>query len=213
MTYILFDLDGTLTDPKTGITRSVQYALEKYGIRIENTDELCPFIGPPLKESFIKFFGFDEEMASDAVAKYREYFATIGIYENIIYEGVPEMLEALKDNGKDLILATSKPTVYAKKILEYFEIDKYFRFISGSELDGRRTNKAEVINYALRNCQIDDLSSVVMVGDRKHDILGAKQVGVLSVGVLYGYGSYEELTKTSPDKLVSSIGELTATLL
>ena len=213
MTYILFDLDGTLTDPKTGITRSVQYALEKYGIRIENTDELCPFIGPPLKESFIKFFGFDEEMASDAVAKYREYFATIGIYENVIYDGVPEMLETLKNKNRDIILATSKPTVYAKKILEYFEIDKYFRFISGSELDGRRTNKAEVINYALRNCQIDDLSSVVMVGDRKHDILGAKQAGVLSVGVLYGYGSYEELANASPDKLVSSIGELTATLL
>ena len=169
--YILFDLDGTLTDPKIGITKSVQYALAHYGIKVENIDDLCCFIGPPLKDSFCEFYGFDENKAEKAVAKYRERFATEGIYENEIFPGVKEMLEALKNSEKTVILATSKPAVYANKILEHFGIDKYFDFVSGSELDGTRSEKSEVINYALRECGIKNLSEAVMIGDRNRDIL------------------------------------------
>ena len=213
MRYILFDLDGTLTDPKAGITRSVQYALRKCGVEVEDADTLCPFIGPPLRESFKRFYGFDDIGAEDAVAKYREYFSDKGIYENAIYDGAEELLKKLKTVGKIIILATSKPTVYAEKILRHFNIHEYFTFVSGSELDGRRSIKSEVIRYALEQNNISDLSKVTMVGDREHDIIGAKEVGVASIGVLYGYGNYEELSKAKADSIVQNISELTNKLI
>lgn len=211
--YILFDLDGTLTDPKVGITKSVQYALGKCGIEVENADNLCPFIGPPLRESFKRFYYFDDIGAEDAVAKYREYFSEQGIYENTIYDGIDEMLKRLITNGKILILATSKPTVYAEKILKHFNIDTYFTFVSGSELDGRRSKKSHIIQYALEQNVITDLKDVIMVGDREHDILGAKEIGIMSIGVLYGYGNYVELTNAKADIIVSDIKELLEKLL
>jgi len=211
--YILFDLDGTLTDPKIGITKSVQYALKECGIMVANTDDLCPFIGPPLRESFKKFYGFDDVGAEDAVVKYREYFSEKGIYENTIYDGIVEMLQALKSTHKILILATSKPTVYAEKILEHFNIYDYFTFISGSELDGSRSKKSEVIQYALEQSNISDLNDIVMVGDREHDILGAKEIGISSIGVLFGYGDSNELNKAGADIIVGSVKELTEKLL
>ncbi len=211
--YLLFDLDGTLTDPKVGITKSVQYALRHHGIDVENPDELCPFIGPPLRDSFRKYYGFDEREAEDAVAKYREYFAVTGIYENTMYEGVPDMLEALKSQGRRLVLATSKPTVFADIVLLHFDLAKYFDFVSGSELDGARSEKIEVIRYALAHCPADDLKDAVMVGDREYDILGAKAVGVSSVGVLYGYGDYDELRLAGAGRIVRSVSELTEALL
>jgi haloacid dehalogenase superfamily, subfamily IA, variant 1 with third motif having Dx(3-4)D or Dx(3-4)E len=183
MPYIFFDLDGTLTDPKIGITKSVQYALKKCGITVENTDDLCHFIGPPLKDSFKKFYGFGDDDAENAVTFYREYFSEKGIYENAIYDGAREMLQMLKASQKTLVLATSKPTVYATKILKHFNIYEYFTFISGSELDGSRSKKSEVIRYALEQNNISDLSGIIMVGDREHDIIGAKSVGILSIGV------------------------------
>lgn len=137
--YILFDLDGTLTDPKEGITKSVAYALEYFGIEVENLDSLCKFIGPPLKESFEKYFGIDGNIG---VEKYRERFCETGLYENVEYEGIAELLSTLKDNGKTLMIATSKPHIYASKILEHFDLIKYFSFVSGSEMDGVRTDKA-----------------------------------------------------------------------
>ncbi len=208
MKYILFDLDGTLTDPKEGITKSVAYALSAFGIEVENLDDLIKFIGPPLRDSFKEFYGFSEDEAERAVVKYREYFSVKGLYENGIFPDIKELLEQLKSKEKILIIATSKPTVFATKILEHFEILEYFTFVAGSEIDGSRVDKAEVIAYALSQNDIRDLSRVIMIGDRKHDIIGAQKVGVESIGVLYGYGDIDELTNARADHIVSTVEEL-----
>ena len=210
--YILFDLDGTLTEPKEGITKSVAYALKYYGIHVEDLDTLCPFIGPPLKESFMKFYGFDDAKAEEAVEKYREYFRPHGVYENEMYEGIPELLQMLKKQGKVIVLATSKPTVFANIILEHFHLKSYFDCIVGSELDGTRVRKDEVITYALQQMCIRDKREVVMIGDREHDILGAKANGLASIGVLYGHGNLEELQKAGADKIVETVQELALSL-
>lgn len=207
-TCALFDLDGTLTDPKTGITKSVAHALHSFGIETEDLDTLCKFIGPPLKESFMNYYGFTEEQGDLAVAKYREYFSVTGIFENAVYPGIPEGLAALKADGIRLIVATSKPAVYAKQILEHFGLLPYFEFVSGSELDGTRVKKSEVITYALQNAGITDLSAVVMVGDREHDIIGAREVGIDSIGVLYGYGSRKEFEQAGADFIAETVTEM-----
>ena len=160
--YILFDLDGTLTDPAIGITNSVMYALKKYGIEISDRSELFKFIGPPLWDSFEKYYGFSKEEAKKAVGYYREYYNTKGIFENYVYNGFNELLNLLKVNGKILIVATSKPEVFAKQILEHFDIAKYFTYIAGGNLDGSRVNKDEVISYALKSCNITDKSKVII---------------------------------------------------
>lgn len=206
--YLLFDLDGTLTEPKVGITKSVAYALEYYGIHVEDLDSLCPFIGPPLKESFMKYYGFDDAKAEEAVEKYREYFRPHGVYENEVYTGVPEMLKELHAMGKTLVLATSKPTVFAKIILEHFGLAPYFSVVVGSELDGTRVDKDEVVECALEEAEITDKSLAVMIGDRKHDMLGAKKNGLDAIGVLYGHGSYEELEPHGADVIVETVEEL-----
>lgn len=148
--YLLFDLDGTLTDPKEGITTSIQYALKFFGIDEPDLDKLEPFIGPPLKDSFIKYYGFDEEKAETAIAKYREWFSPTGIFQNKIYPGTGDMLAALKNEGKVLAVASSKPTVFVEKILNHFEIRQYFDVVVGSELNGVRGSKEEVVEEALR---------------------------------------------------------------
>ena len=206
--YILFDLDGTISDPKMGITKSVRYSLKSFGIEIDNTDELTPFIGPPLRDSYKKFYGFTDSEAETAVAKYREYFAETGIFENTLYNGIAEMLKALKTLDKTLVIATSKPTVYAVRILEHFNIGDYFKFVSGSELDGTRSKKDEVIAFAMKNCGITSADSTIMVGDREHDIIGAKKSGIDSVGVLYGYGDYDELSNAGATYIVESVEKL-----
>ncbi len=211
--YLLFDLDGTLTDPKEGITNSVAYALEFFGIQVEDKDTLIPFIGPPLTDSFSEFYGFDEEKALMAVEKYREYFKAGGIFENRVYEGIPAMLEALKAAGATLILATSKPTVFARQIVERFGLSAYLDDVQGSELDGTRVKKSEVIRYALEVNGIENLDEVLMIGDRMHDIDGAHKEGIQAVGVLFGYGSKEELVAHGADFLAESVEELTAFLL
>ncbi|MEG0295201.1 MAG: HAD family hydrolase [Clostridium sp.] len=211
--YILFDLDGTITDPKLGITKSVKYALNKFNIEVDNLDSLCKFIGPPLKDSFIDFYGFTEEKAEDAIKYYREYFSVYGLYENFVYENLESMLIQLNEQGKSLIIATSKPAVFAEKILEHFGLMKYFDFVGGSNLDGTRVNKNEVILHALSKNNIENLSEVIMIGDRKHDILGAKSVGIESIGVLYGYGDYDELNSNGADYIVESVRELASLLL
>ncbi len=205
MKYILFDLDGTLTDPKIGITKSVNYALEKLGVKVDSLDDLVGFIGPPLKNSFMDFYRFSEEKSNEAIKYYREYFSVKGLYENSIYSGISELLAKLKSLDKTLIVATSKPTVFAKKILEHFNILEYFSFVAGSELDGTRTDKAEVIAYALLKNNITDLDCTIMIGDRKHDVIGAKKVGVTSIGVLYGYGDAEEIKGANADFIVNDI--------
>lgn len=206
--YILFDLDGTLTEPKEGITKSVAYALKFYGIEVDNLDSLCKFIGPPLKESFMNYYGFDDRKAEEAVEKYREYFRPHGVYENKVYDGVDKLLESLAECGKTLILATSKPTVFARTILEHFDLIKYFDVVCGSELDGTRVKKGEVIAYALDQAGVKDKSQAVMVGDREHDIIGAKQNGLASIGVLYGYGCVEEFQEHGADAIVETVTEL-----
>ena len=206
--YILFDLDGTITDPKIGITKGIQYALNKFDIKVDNLDELCKFIGPPLKDSFREFYGFDEEKIEEAIGYYREYYKEKGIFENYVYDNFEKLLQLLKFKRKTLIVATSKPTVFAEKILEHFNLKKYFDFISGSNLDGTRGNKDEVIKYALEQNNILDLSKVVMVGDRKYDIIGAKKIGIESVGVLYGYGDRDELEECGADYIAEDVYKL-----
>ncbi|MBR2488916.1 MAG: HAD-IA family hydrolase [Clostridia bacterium] len=190
--YILFDLDGTLTEPALGITNSVKYALKKFGIEAERR-ELYKFIGPPLVDSFMEFYGFDYEKAMKALEYYREYFSVKGIFENSIFDGVEEMLKNLKANGKKVILATSKPEKYAIQILEHFKIEKYFDFVAGATMDEKRNRKEDVIEYAISEFGVKDTEKAVMVGDRKYDIEGAHAFNLKAVGVLFGYGSAEEL--------------------
>lgn len=211
--YILFDLDGTLTDPKVGITKSVAYALAKYGIQVDDLDSLCKFIGPPLKDSFVKYYGFSEEQGYEAVEMYREYFKPYGVYENKVYDGVDKLLAELAACGKKVILATSKPTVFAKVILEHFDLAKYFTAVVGSELDGTRVKKSEVVEEALRQSGAADKSEAVMVGDREHDIFGAKENGIDCIGVLYGYGDRAEHETAGADYIVETVEELNQILL
>jgi phosphoglycolate phosphatase len=209
--YILFDLDGTITDSGIGITNSVMYALKKYNIEVKDRSELHRFIGPPLLYSFENFYNLSKDESKNAVRYYREYYSEKGIFENLVYEGFEDLLKRLKSNNKTLIVATSKPHIYAKQILEHFNLAKYFIFIAGDEFDGSRGKKADVIKYALENCNVTDLSKVIMIGDREHDILGAKSVGIDSMGVLFGYGTRDELEKAGADfiaETVSSIGDI-----
>ena len=206
---ILFDLDGTLTDSGIGIINSVIYALEKFDIHVKDREELYSFIGPPLAESFEKYCGFDHQKAEEAVEAYREYFSAKGIYENCPYDGIKELLAELKASGKMLIVATSKPEKFAIEILKHFELYDFFDVVVGSNLDGTRSKKREVILYALNKAGIQKKESVIMVGDREHDILGAKEAGIVSLGVLYGYGSREELLSAGADYLAEDVKSMT----
>ena len=211
--YLLFDLDGTLTDPMLGITKSVRYALNKFGIEVEDLNQLCKFIGPPLKDSFMDFYNLTEEDASKAITYFREYFSTKGIYENEVFYNIEDMLISLKEQNKSLIIATSKPTVFAEKILEHFNLKKYFDFISGSNLDNTRTKKADVIKYALEENGLTDISEIIMIGDREHDVIGAKSLGIECIGILHGYGSYDELSDSGAAYIVKDVNELHSLLL
>lgn len=205
---ILFDLDGTLTDAAPGITNSVKYALSKFGIDETDDNKLRKFLGPPLISSFMEFYGFSKEKAQKAVEYYREYFVPHGIFENEVYSGIPKLLQKLKADGKTLIIATSKPETFAVQIAEHFEIDSYFDLIAGSNLDNTRSKKAQVIEYALKTLGILDRAHAVMIGDREHDIKGAKKTGLRSIGVLYGYASPGELENAGADFTASSPEEL-----
>ncbi|MBQ9162024.1 MAG: HAD hydrolase-like protein [Clostridia bacterium] len=196
--YILFDLDGTVSDSVEGITNSVMHAERRYGRPASTREELLKFVGPPLAEMFEKHLGVDREGGLLAVEYYREYYNDKGIFENRIYDGIEDVLKTLHDNGKTVLLATSKPEVYAVRILEHFGLAQYFDHICGALLHGR-TDKAEVIEYALSTAGIIDRNRFLMVGDRMHDILGAKKTGLRSCGVLFGYGSLEELNEIGPD--------------
>ena len=211
---ILFDLDGTLTDPAEGITKSVAFSLDAYGVPYKSLDALRPFIGPPLREQFMKYTGFDVNTGEAMVEKYREYYAVTGIYENKVYDGIPEMLETLKKAGKTLAVATSKPERFAKIILEHFNISHYFDICAGANIDNTRTDKAEVIQYAIEILNKNSKSDgIVMVGDRMHDIIGAKKNSIECIGVTFGYGSVEELENANADIIVNSVTELCNTLM
>ena len=209
---VLFDLDGTLTNSELGITTCVQHALKRFGIEVEDRTALRSFIGPPLGESFQVYYGLSKEESEQAILYYRERFSTIGLYENEVYEGVEKMLQNLKKCGKKLIIATSKPEKFTLLILEHFDLLKYFDFVAGATLDGSRGEKADVIRYALEMCKIKDKSDVIMVGDRKFDVLGAKENDLKSIGVLYGFGNYEELLEAGADYIVETADEITKLL-
>ena len=204
---ILIDLDGTLTDSKIGITKSVQHALGKMGIIENDLDKLEKFIGPPLVDSFMEYCNFDEKQASVAISYYREYYSVTGIYENTMYSGIEKLLELLKNQGKNIVLATSKPTVFAEIILKHFDVYSYFSLVVGSNLDGTRGTKGQVIKYILDNIK-ENSKNIIMIGDRKHDIIGADENNIDSIGVTYGYGSKEEMAYMKPTYVVNSVQEL-----
>jgi phosphoglycolate phosphatase len=191
MSSIYFDLDGTLTNPKPGITRSIQYALRKLDHEAPSEDDLTWCIGPPLHASLKKLLGTDA-LADKALLLYRERFADIGLFENEIYPGIDDTLSALAASGRRLFVATSKPGVYADRIIDHFKLRTYFERVFGSELDGTRADKTGLLGYALKAAHIDP-AGAIMVGDRSHDMIGARNNGMTAVGVLYGYGSKEEL--------------------
>jgi phosphoglycolate phosphatase len=211
--YLFFDLDGTLTDPALGITNSFIYALKYFGIEIPSYEKLCTFIGPPLPDTFKNQFGFDDTKAAEGVKKYREYFSTKGLLENSVYPGIPELLTELKQAGKKLVVATSKPEEYSVRIIEHFGLAQYFENVCGSLMDESRSKKDEVIAYAIERNNISDKSKILMIGDRKHDILGAKKTGLKSCGVLFGYGSREELETAGADFIAKDISQLRSILL
>ncbi|MGN0689732.1 MAG: HAD hydrolase-like protein [Oscillospiraceae bacterium] len=206
MKNILFDLDGTLTDSKDGIIRSLQYALQYYGIE-EKAENLGKFLGPPAHIAFQEYYGFSEQKAFDATKKFRERYADKGIFENRLYDGIDELLIKLYDEGKRLCVATSKPIVHTEKILEYFDIRKYFDIVVGSDLEGKFCNKSDIISEVLKKCG-NDRENSVMVGDRKYDILGAKENEIKSVAVLYGYGNMEEFVLAGADFIAESVEKI-----
>ncbi len=204
---ILFDLDGTLSDNGEGITNSVAYALRKMGLPVPPREVLDKFIGPPLRDQFVAHH-VPEDKGDLAVEYYREYFRPTGIFENVLYDGIPAMLSTLQKQGMTLAICTSKPEIFAKQIADHFSITPYFSLIAGSDLEYTRVKKKDVISYALDLLGITDLSGVVMVGDREHDVLGAKAVGIPCIGVTYGYGTKEELENAGATALLSSPQEL-----
>lgn len=205
---VLFDLDGTLTKSEIGIVNAISYALTKLEISFDDREVLKEFIGPPLTETFIKYFDFTEERAKEAVTYCQEYMRDKGVYEAPLYDGIEEVLEELSCNGKRIFIATSKPEVFVNQIIKYLHIERFFEGIVGANLDGTRTDKTEVITRLLENYAITDRNKVVMVGDRKYDILGAVNANIDSVGVLYGYGEKTELVSAGATYIINAPLEL-----
>lgn len=209
---MLFDLDGTLTDPKVGIINSILYALEKLNIKEERIDELDAFIGPPLRDSFVSRYNFSDDLAEKAIAFYREYFSTKGLFENEIYQEIPDLLDSLFTAKIQLFVATSKPTHYSDKIMKHFNIDKYFVDVIGSNLDNTRADKTEIISHIVSVHRLKTENSL-MIGDRKYDLIGAKNNSMKAIGVTYGYGSVEELSMYDSALIVNSVSELKSAIL
>ncbi|ARQ05288.1 HAD family hydrolase [Macrococcoides caseolyticum] len=210
--YVLFDLDGTLTDPYIGITNSIIYSLQQMNIEAPDNSALIPFIGPPLHESYRTVYNLQDEDNATAIKHYRTYFSDKGMYENEVYAGIEIVLQALKAQGKQLFIATSKPTDFAIPILQHFKLDGYFNEIVGSNMDGTRTNKAEVIATVMNTHQLNP-DKTVMIGDRMYDIHGAHQNNIDSIGVLYGYGSAEEIKAAKPTHTIATVDYLLDVLL
>ena len=210
--YLFFDLDGTVTDSKIGIIRSVQHALAHFNVSRAD-DDLLYFIGPPLRDSFGKIFEGDTAMAELAVQKYREYYTVTGIFENALYEGIADLLADLRGAGRVVTLATSKPEPFALRILEHFGIASLFDHVAGAELTGPRNSKSSVLRHACGLCGVADMQQCLMVGDRKYDVLGAHAVGMPCAGVLYGYGSRSELEEAGAECLCDDVPALRQLLL
>lgn len=208
---LLFDLDGTLTDSTEGILGCLVYAIERMGFEVpEDTNK---FLGPPIRQSFAEFLGMNGEQAEQAVRIFRERYSDTGLFENRVYDGIPRMLERLKNGGKRLMVATSKPQVYAVRIFERFGLAQYFEIVGGAELDGSRDYKDQVIEYVLAKAGITDRSTVLMIGDRRQDVLGAHKTGLKCMGILWGFGSMEELTQAGADYIARTPQEAADMLL
>lgn len=205
--YILFDLDGTIVDSSEGIINSVAYSLKKFGIE-ENPESLYKFIGPPLRDSFREFYNMNDEDSEKAVDYYREIYSENQIFNVKMYDGISDMMKELKARGLKIVLATSKPTVYAEEILNHIGIDQYFTMIAGSEFNGLRDKKSDVIKHVIERLDIEDVSEVLMVGDRYYDIKGAKDLGIDSIAVLYGFGNIDEFEEYGAENIVSTVKEL-----
>ncbi len=205
--FALFDLDGTLTDPALGITNSIMHALGRMGREIPPREELYFFIGPPLVPTFRSYLGITEDEAQNALMLYREYFADKGLFENRPYDGIAETLGELKNSGIRLAIATSKPEEYAIRILEKFALAEYFDVICGATMDEKRVKKADIISYALETLGAK-ADECIMIGDRLHDIEGARENGMKSIGVLWGYGSRDELEEAGADAIAEKVGEI-----
>ena len=213
ITYLLFDLDGTLTNPQEGITKCVQHALRAFGIEEPDLEKLIPFIGPPLIQSFMEFYNMSEEEARKAVAVYRERFGTVGLFENFPYPGIADMLAELKAQGKILAVASSKPTIYVRRILEKFELAPYFDVIEGSNLDGTRVDKKEVIAEVLSQLDNPSADDLLMIGDRKFDVIGARETGFGCVGVRFGFAAPDELEQSGAVCIADTVRDLHRYLL
>ncbi len=211
--YLFFDLDGTLTDSGKGIMRSVAHALRFFGIEESDDANLKRFVGPPLETSFSEFYGLNEEETHKAISLYQERYKPIGVYENEPYEGIEECLQSLKDAGYRLVVATSKPVDMAMKVLEHFNLKHYFEFIAARDMKGILYSKADVIRYALKEHAVEDINRVLMIGDRKFDVLGAREVGFDCVGVLYGYGDLDEMKRANAKYVVGTVDQLKELLL
>ena len=206
--YVFLDLDGTLTDPSEGITRGVMYALERFGIHEKDPRRLYPFIGPPLYDSFMRHYGFDLDSAYKAIEYFQEYYGQQGMYENVPYPGMKELLQSWRNEGRNLILATSKPEVFAVRILERFDMNGAFLLMAGGDVEEKRVEKHLVIEYAMERLGLSHTGGCLMIGDRKFDVLGAGRHGIPTLGVLYGFGSREELTESGASWLAGSVEEL-----
>lgn len=208
---LLFDLDGTLTDSTEGILNCLIYAIERMGFEVPEDTNI--FLGPPIRQSFAEFLGMNGEQVDEAVRIFRERYSDTGLFENRVYDGIPGMLERLKSGGKRLMVATSKPQVYAIRIFERFGLAQYFEIVGGAELDGSRDYKDEVIEYVLAKAGITDRSTVLMIGDRRQDVLGAHKTDIECMGILWGYGSVEELTQAGADYIARTPQEAADMLL
>lgn len=208
--YLFFDLDGTLTDSAEGITNCIEYALNKFGISVNDKSELNRFLGPPLVPAFMEFYGFSEKDAKQAVAYYRERFQDVGIFENRVYDGIPKLLHSLKSKGYKSVIATSKPEQFAKRIVDHFELTDCFLLVAGATFDGKISTKSEVIAHAISSLNIENHSRILMIGDRHHDVEGAKAFGMDSLGVLYGYGNRKELEDAGATYIAKNVSDIEA---
>ena len=208
----IFDLDGTITDSGPGIMNAIRYAVKKRGLSDVPEEVLRSFIGPPLKEQFRSVFGLSDEEGTIMVTTYREYYGEKGIFENRVYDGVPEVFQKLQEAGVRILMATSKPEKYAKQIAEHFGFAKYFDFIGGACMDGSRTDKHDVIEYVIDSCKVCR-ENTVMIGDRRHDMIGASKAGIRNIGVLYGYGSREELEEAGAERIAVTPGDIVKFIL
>ena len=210
-THLLFDLDGTLTESGPGIMNSARYALARYGIKDVPDSTLLKFIGPPLMDSFQELFGFSPEKAREAMKIYREYFSEKGLFENSVYDGIRESLTSLKAGGKHLYVATSKPQIFTDRILEKFDLTHFFDFIGGADVEETRSEKAQIIKYVIDQAGLEEErqnGKILMIGDRKHDIIGAHKNNLQCCAVLWGYGNMEEFKEYKADYVIEKPEEL-----